>query len=112
MAFDEALRGLFGQTVTIAPLSSVGAFGGKTAGTAVSYDARVVYKQRLVKDTQGREVLATTIVYVAPTSSGGLPTGKPDETLTLPDGTTPNILNVAKYPGEDGTYETVTYYCG
>lgn len=110
MAWDTALEELMVDTVTIAPFSSMNDAGGYTYGTGVSYVARVVRKNTRVLDFSGRETVSATTVYVAP-KAGALPLLDPRAKITLPDGTTPNIMSVAIYPDEDGPHHAVVY-CG
>lgn len=97
---------LFPQTVTIASLSSRAAYGKQTFGSATSYSARVVDKAQKIRDPDGQEVLARTVVWVQ-----GTPTVTPQDRITLPDGTTPPILNAEKYPDESGDHH-VKVFCG
>jgi hypothetical protein len=71
---------------------------------ATTYPARVVRGQRLVRDTNGAEVVATATVYVL-----GAPAVTPEDKLTLQDGTSPPILNVGSKPDERGDHHVVIY---
>jgi hypothetical protein len=86
-------------TVSHAALASRDGYGKPTFGTATSYSARVLNRHVLVKDRQGREVIARTVVWLA-----GTPTIDPEDRVTLADGTTPPILAVEKYPDEAGAH--------
>ena len=112
MSLPTALRALLTRTVTIASASSRDAGGAATYGTAVTYPARVEHRQRQVKDGNGRDVLATTVVYVGTNTTGaGLPSATPQSRITLPDGTTPPILTVERQDDLDGAHHEVVF-CG
>jgi hypothetical protein len=79
--------------------------------TATTFPVRVAGDQRLVKGPDGRDVLARTAVYVGPSSTGGTPSFTVQDRITLPDDTTPPIVNVETYPEVDGvTFQVVR--CG
>lgn len=100
----RAFRSLMRQTVTIAPWSSQNAYGEPAFGTAVTYPARVVARTRMVRDTQGREVVSTATVYL-----GAAPTLSVKDRLTLPNGETPVIAAIGDYPDERGPHHSVVY---
>ena len=93
--FDDMLA----QSIVYKPFSSRTAGGTATFGTASTYQARVVNTNKQTRDLQGNVVQASYIAYVASTSvlsARGL--------FTLPDGTTPPVLNVTVWPDENGNY--------
>jgi hypothetical protein len=97
---------MMSDTVTLAAVSSRDAYGKPSYGTARSYSARVVYKQtRIVNRTNGQDAIATGVVWV-----GGTPTIGIDDRMTLPDGTTPVILNWERPTDEDGAHHTKVYF--
>jgi hypothetical protein len=99
MTLADTLTGLMPDTITVAALTglSTDGYGTPTYSTAVSYPARVVGKQTLVRTFEGTEELATTVAWVASTSTFG-----PTDRYTLPDGSTPVLLAVEAYPNETG----------
>jgi len=93
------------HAVTYAPVSSRDKYGKPTYGTAVSYQARVVQKQtRIVNRINGQDAIATGVVWLA-----GSPTLSLDGRITLPDGSTPTILNWEVVPDEEGDHHTKVY---
>lgn len=115
MTLDPELRALYAQTVTITPWARDDAYGAPQYGTAVRYEARVEQMHRLIKDFKGRDVIATSRVFVGLSAAGAaldLGPQAPRASITLPDGSSPSILSVASVPDETGAaYETVIY-CG
>lgn len=103
MVWSTELDDLMPHTITVAGLASFSTDGYATEvfSTAVSYTSRVVGKQQLVKSFQGIEELSKTVVWVKSSSTFG-----PSDKITLPDGSTPELLAVEAYPDEDGTHHT------
>ncbi len=96
-----AWRSLYRDTVTIEPWSGLNKDGSPTYGTAVSYTARVVGKNRLIRDVSGQQRVATVTSYLygAPT------TLTVRDRITLPTRfvpTQPSILAVQQEPDERG----------
>lgn len=97
---------LMAQTVTYATVASRDAYGKPTYATAVTYQARVVYKQtRIVNRINGQDAIATGTVWLAASILPSL-----DARITLPDGSTPTILNWEVFPDEDGDHHTKLYF--
>lgn len=93
------------HTITLAPLTGVDEYGAPTFGAAVTYPARVHERLERVVDFDGNETLASTVVWVAPHATSGLPDGlSPRSQITLEDGTTPPILRYSRIPDEDGEH--------
>ncbi|MHC5112319.1 MAG: hypothetical protein ACYTHJ_20875 [Planctomycetota bacterium] len=102
MAWSTTFEALMGDTITVATLDSFSTDGYGTPSystSPTSYTARVVSKQTLVNTFAGTEELAKTVVYVAATSTFG-----PADQITLPDGSTPELLAVELYPDKDGQH--------
>lgn len=90
---------MFAATVTIASYSARGTYGLRTFGTAVSFKARVIEKNQRVLAPDGTERVARGTVWVQ-----GIPTVTVEDQITLPDGTTPTILSIERFPDEDGAH--------
>jgi hypothetical protein len=101
MAWSTELDALMPHTITVAGLASftTAGYGTPAFGSASTYTARVVGKQILVDTFRGTEELTKTVVWVKATSTFG-----PSDQITLPDGTTPELLAVETYPDEDGSH--------
>lgn len=114
MALSAALVRRFAQTVTLSTMTSMDPYGTATYGTAKTYKARVEQRREYLKGPDGREVLAHTVVYVGPTSTGGYPprTLAPFGKIVLPDGTSPGIVAIEENPAADGTRHHTVVYCG
>ena len=97
MALDPDLLEMMTQTVTIAPLTGRDNYGKPTFGTGVVWRARIKGTNRRVVDHAGQEAVSTTEVWIGGVSGIG-----PTDQLTLPDGTSPPLLKVERYPDEDG----------
>lgn len=98
MAFVDDLKDLMADTATHAALASRDSYGVPTYGSGTSYTARLIRKNKLVRDAQGQQVLATAELWIA-----GTPAIRPDDKITLSDGSTPPIAAVERYQDEDGS---------
>lgn len=104
---DAGLLDLLVDTITIEPWASQSAAGEATFGTAVSYSALVEYDTRKVEtvgtiDGRGGAVfLSKATVHL-----DGRPTIDLRDRITLPDGSTPQIIAVRSYSDQSGGYTT------
>lgn len=90
---------LMNDTVSVTPFSSLDGFGKPSYGTSVDYaNSRVKFKVRQVFDFEGQEVTAGGDVVLGSNAVIGA-----TDKLTLPDNTTPKILNVESIPDESGS---------
>jgi len=106
MGIDD-FSDLLTQSVTIEPYSSSDGYGGATYGAAVTYKARVVGKQQLVKAISGQDKVSMFTVYLK--SNAAIDSRS---RITLPADYVPNtppILAVGLYPDEDGIHHTQIY---
>lgn len=104
MGFEEWLY-MCPHTVTIEPFVSRDGFGAPTYGTAVTFQARVQGKNRMIRTRDNVEAVSTVQVYIAST-----PVVSPDDRVTLPSGFTPSqppILSVQPISDEQGAHHQV-----
>ncbi len=101
MSWSTDFEELFATTVTVGTLSGVSTDGYSVATytTGTSYKARVFGEQTVVRSFAGIDETATTTVWIASTS-----TFAPSVQITLPDGTTPELLAMQAVPDEDGVH--------
>lgn len=101
------------QTVTVYAHSGYNSVGDAQYSTAsATHAARVEKVQRLVKSAEGRDTMATTVVYVGYTTAGVAPTVTVQSKLTLPDGTSPPILAVDTHRMRTGGTDHQAVYFG
>lgn len=97
---------MMADTVTLAAVASRDAYGRPTFSSTTSYAARVVYKQtRIVNRTNGQDSIATGVIWICGTPTLGI-----DDQITLPNGSTPVILNWELLPDENGAHHTKVYF--
>ena len=103
MAWSTAFEEFMPVTVQVAALSGLSAdgYGTPTYASASTYKARVLGKRHLVRSFAGIEETAKTMVWIASTS-----TFAPSVQITLPDGTTPELLSLTAVPDEDGVHHS------
>lgn len=104
---DAGLLDLLIDTVSIAPWASQNAAGESTFGTAVEYAALVEYntlKADVIGTIDGRG--GTAIVFHAIVYLDGRPSISLRDKVTLPDGSTPRVINVRSYSDQSGGYTT------
>lgn len=85
--------------ITIEPFSSADGYGAPTYGTAVSYKGRVSERRRWMRRADGTEVVAMGEVWLKSNVQVGI-----RDRVTLPDGRTPVILDIARPQDETGAY--------
>lgn len=112
---DQDLRALFTETVTVYAWAADTVYGApsySTSGTA--YPARLDRRNRLVAGKDGRQLVATTTVYLAPTSTGGLPslTARDRLVWSASTGEPLELLSWEKLYDEAGSAHHVAAYCG
>lgn len=107
MAWSTAFEALMPDTVTVKTLSglSTDGRGTPTYGTASTYTARVSRMQQLVRTFEGTEEVAHTVVWIKSTS-----TFAAASQITLPDGTTPNLLSLSAIPDQDGIHHLKAWF--
>lgn len=102
---EAALKNLLRQKVTVRPYVGVDRYNKPTYGTAVTYDARVTFRQRLIRAADGQEKMSSGEVWL----DGSATLGTLDE-LTLPDGKVPLLLRVDRLADEAGGTHHVKAY--
>lgn len=93
------------ETVDVYELASRDAYGDPAYGTPSSYAARIVRKPTRVVDSQGDEVVARGIVWIAATDAID-----PEDAIELPDGTRPPILAVSRVSDESGVHHVKVFF--
>lgn len=107
------LIGLCRQTARVAARTGVDGYGQPTFGADATYRVRVSGRRRLIRNSEGDEVLSTHTLYFAATPAVGahdritLSTG--DVNSTEAGATQPPILAVGKYPGDLGRVSLTVY---
>lgn len=110
---DPELRALMVQRVQLRQWLSDDSYGAPQYGTAVTCEARVERKVRLVKGPDGRDVLSNTQVYLGLAADGSVPVLTPRTKVVLPDSTEfASILFVESLPDETGVAYTQVISCG
>lgn len=102
MALSQHLAQFFNQTITIAPFSTEGDFGGgMTYGTTVSYKAKIEAHVINIRTDFDREIKSTRLIYL----NTQVTTISTKDLLTLPAAfapITPLILSVRTVLDRDG----------
>ncbi len=106
MAVNEFLD-LMTQTVTLTPFSSSDKYGERSFGTAKTIKARVADKEERIPIASGEIAIARGTVWLGELVS---PVPSTKDQLTLPDGSTPEILAVRKFPDQAGDHHQVIFF--
>ena len=107
MAMDYNLKQMLKQTVTIATYASRNSYNEFTHGTGTSVACRIVKDFKAIRTADGRDVISSTQIYVdGDTDLGESKDVSVNCKITLPDGSTPEVLHIESFPDETG----VTYY--
>lgn len=97
---------LMPHTVTHTPVASRDSYGKITYGTATSYaNCRVLHRNKQVRSATGELVMAAGAVWFS-----RVLTIQPEDKITLPDGSTPQIISVERYPDAQGDVFTKIYF--
>lgn len=76
---------------------SVDSYGKASFGAAIVFTARIDYKRRNFVNAQGQIILTRGTVVI-----GGTPLVQPGDRITLPDGSTPPILDASTVDDLEG----------
>ena len=96
------------HTVTYEALKSRDKYGKPSYATAVSYAARVKDRTKSVPSrvVPGQDEVSHSEVWI-----GGIITNiRTDDRFTLPDGSTPSIIDWLVVPDEDGDHHTKVFF--
>lgn len=103
---DAAFLELMPSTVTLYPQASRDAYGKQTfSGSGTTVRCRVVPTNDVIRDSNGREVVASGRVLCY-----GTPTVTVDSRLVLPDGSDAVVIAVQVQNDEDGPHHTVVTF--
>lgn len=106
MALDNPLAELMVDTIEVAPVTATNAYAKHTWGTDVELTGcRVESGSFKVLDPSGQEVVTSGRVFVP-----NAPAVTPEYRLTLPDGSSPKIVQVHKQTDERGSHHLVIYF--
>ena len=102
--FEDEFLEMMTDTVTLERMTGVDADVMRVYGSATAYQCRISPKPQQILDTTGREVVSTATIHFARS-----PEIDPEDRITLPDGSQPQILRVARPPDRDGAHHTTVY---
>lgn len=105
MTIVSDILDLLTDTAIWQPRTARDEYGMPTYGDSTEFRARLVRKNRLVRDASGHEVVSTAQLWL-----GGSPAIAPDDWVTLSDGSTPVIASVERYQDEVGPCHTVVFF--
>ena len=104
---DSKFYEMMTDTITFNAGSAIDKYGKRTyGGTETSARGRVVYETRLMKDTEGQDIVSTGRVYLyGPYASLTL-----GDKITLPNSTSPVIVGVETKKDTGGNHHTVVHF--
>lgn len=106
LSFETEFTDLMPHSIVRKAFTGRNSYGKPAYSTSGStYTARVVNKQKLVRNASGIEQVSTVTAYVASTSAFD-----PEDKITLPDGTSPNIITINITPDDGGTHHSTIYF--
>ena len=105
MAIEPEYRELFSESVTLYPKARMDKYGRRShaASASIQVPAHIVGETKLVRTTDGREVVQTGNVYLY----GYFPNIDTDYLIVLPDGSSPVVIMVDTPFDEVGGHHTV-----
>ena len=107
MGFTTELLTLMDSTIKISTRTAHSNYGEPTfTGSTTSYRARIVHKPGYMRDATDEDVAYQHVLWVRSTGAVSITAS---DRLTLPDGSTPPILSVERYPDETGPHHVVIH---
>ena len=103
MAIARDFYVMMPHTITVFGSSTLDKYGSQAwSGSGTSYRCRLVFDKRMIRDSDGREILESgrAIVY-------GVASVSVKDKVTLPGGTSPLVTSVATIKDELGDHHTV-----
>ena len=114
MAFDRLFLGPMIHEIVVDHYSATDGYGKRTYATASTFQARIEFKKRIVKDAQSRDIVSNTLLLVAPYDVDGSTSatiGASDK-VTLPVSFTPRtppIISVEPHYDHEGFHHWEVY---
>lgn len=105
MSFVNEFADMFTDTAIWEVLASRDGYGKPVFDTPEAFAARLSRKHKLVRDTEGHEVVSTAHIWLE-----GTPAVSPQDQITLSDGTTPAIISVERFQDEEGDSHTKVFF--
>jgi len=107
VSFEKAFRSLMTTTIRVSTRAGHTNYGAPTwAATASTFAARVVDKPGFVRNDQGEDVAYRSVAWLASTG-GSLVV---DNRYTLPDGTSPPVVMIERYPDDRGAHHVKLFF--
>lgn len=102
MSFSTSLLELMPSTVKVSTRTTHNNYGEASfATTTSSYRARVVSKPGYLRTAEGEEISYAHIAWIRSTGAVSITAS---DRITLPDGSTPPVVGVERYPDQDGAH--------
>jgi hypothetical protein len=95
------------DTITFNAGSSIDKYGKRTyGGTVTSARGRVIYDSKLIKNTEGQDIVSSGyVILYGPYASLTL-----GDKITLPNGTTPVMVSIETKKDTGGNHHTVVHF--
>ena len=104
---DSKFYEMMPDTITFNAGSAIDKYGKRTyGGTVTSARGRVVYETRLMKDSEGQDIVSTGRVLLY----GAYPSLTLADKITLPNSTTPVIVSLETKKDTGGNHHTVIHF--
>lgn len=103
---DPELLELLESTVQIAPVASRGLDGKRTYSANVPYRAHVEYRNDMVRNSNGEEVMSSGKCHL----DGYYPAVEETHRVTLPDASTHKVVAVGHSFDSNGPYQTTVFW--
>ena len=105
MTFSSTFGDMLKDEVTVQEYSGRDAYGSPSYGSPVTYKCRVVYKNRLVRNTEGSLISSSFQVWM-----DWIDNITEEWLITLPGGETPPILSIERFKDEVGESHTKVFF--
>lgn len=104
MTVEKDFLELMLQTVTVAAQTGLDSYGKPSfSASPDSYRCRIIWRERILRDQDGREIVEAGRAILTQAAASVTPVHK----LTLPDGSTPKIVDVSTLQDQFGNHHSV-----
>jgi hypothetical protein len=104
---DSKFYEMMPDSITFNAGSAIDKYGKRTyGGTVTSVRARIVYDTKLMKDSEGQDIVTAGKAYLY----GAYPYFTLGDKITLPNSTSPVIVGIETKKDTGGNHHTVIYF--
>jgi len=105
MTFTATYGDMLKDTITVQEYAGRDAYGAPSYGSPATYATRIVYKNRLIRDSEGSLISSSFHLW-----TDWIDDITEEWLITLPDGSVPPILSIERFKDEIGESHTKVFF--